>query len=77
VLVAQPKHTKTCKRARKFVNLFIQGKKNFTPQLFISINLLDMVPADNFYRKLQNELYLQFIYKATQGLLRQGRTRAH
>jgi hypothetical protein len=43
----------------------MQGKKNFTPQLFVSVNLLDMVPEDNFYRKLQTELDLQFIYKAT------------
>ena len=44
----------------------MQGKKNFTPQLFVSVNLLDMVPSDNFYRKLQTELNLHFIYKATQ-----------
>ena len=34
----------------------MQGKKNFTPQLFVSVNLLDLVPEDNFYRKLQTEL---------------------
>jgi transposase len=50
----------------KYLNLTMQGKKNFTPQLFVSVNLLDMVPADNFYRKLLAELNLQFIYKATQ-----------
>lgn len=44
----------------------MQGKKNFTPQLFVSVNLLDLVPADNFYRKLLTELDLHFIYKATQ-----------
>lgn len=44
----------------------MQGKKTFTPQLFVSVNLLDLVPADNFYRKLLTELDLQFIYKATQ-----------
>jgi transposase len=44
----------------------MQGKKTFTPQLFVSVNLLDLVPADNFYRKLLIELDLQFIYKATQ-----------
>uniref|UniRef100_UPI001FC7F819 transposase n=3 Tax=Flavobacterium psychrophilum TaxID=96345 RepID=UPI001FC7F819 len=49
-----------------FVNLSMQGKKNFTPQLFVSVNLLDMVPADNFYRRLSTELDLHFIYKATQ-----------
>ena len=44
----------------------MQGKKSFTPQLFVSVNLLDLVPADNFYRKLLTELDLHFIYKATQ-----------
>lgn len=44
----------------------MQGKKNFTPQLFVSVNLLDLVSVDNFYRKLMGELDLQFIYKATQ-----------
>lgn len=44
----------------------MQGKKNFTPQLFVSVNLLDLVPADNFYRKLLTELDFHFIYKATQ-----------
>lgn len=44
----------------------MQGKKIFTPQLFVSVNLLDLVPVDNFYRKLSTELDLHFIYKATQ-----------
>ena len=44
----------------------MQGKKSFTPQLFVSVNLLDLVPEDNFYRKLLSELNLDFIYKATQ-----------
>ena len=39
-----------------FVNLNMQGKKSFTPQLFVSVNLLDLVPEDNFYRKLLSEL---------------------
>ena len=34
----------------------MQGKKNFMPQLFVSVNLLDLVPEDNFYRKLLTEL---------------------
>src|SRR5574344_2263035 len=44
----------------------MQGKKSFTPQLFVSVNLLDLVPEDNFYRKLLTELDLHFIYKSTQ-----------
>lgn len=42
-----------------------QEKKNFQPQLFTSVNLTDLVPADNFYRKLQAELDLRFLYAAT------------
>ena len=34
----------------------MQGKKNFTPQLFVSVNLLDLIPEDSFYRKLLMEL---------------------
>ncbi|MEZ4878197.1 MAG: hypothetical protein R2805_11685 [Flavobacterium sp.] len=43
----------------------MQGKKNFTPQLFVSVNLVDVVPADNFYRRVANELDLHFLRKAT------------
>ena len=46
---------KTCIKIGYFVNLNMQGKKNFTPQLFVSVNLLDLVPEDNFYRKLLME----------------------
>ena len=44
----------------------MQGKKNFTPQLFVSVDVLDMVLVNNFYRKLHTELDLRFIYKATE-----------
>lgn len=43
----------------------MQGKKNFTPRLFVSVNLLDLVPKDNFYRRLLAELDLHFIYGST------------
>lgn len=52
VPVAQLQYTKTCNTIVYFVNLFMQGKKTFTPQLFVSVNLLELVPVDNFYRKL-------------------------
>ena len=39
---------KICIKIGYFVNLNMQGKKNFTPQLFVSVNLLDLVPKDNF-----------------------------
>ena len=35
----------------------MQGKKNFTPQLFVSVNLLDLVPEDNF---IENVIRTQF-----------------
>lgn len=42
---------------------FNQAKKTFGVRLFVSVNLFDLVPADNFYRKLLTDLDLQFIYK--------------
>ena len=56
VLVAQLKYKKICVINRYFVNLYMQGKKNFTPQLFVSVNLLDLIPEDNFYRKFLMDL---------------------
>ncbi|MGI0040946.1 MAG: IS1182 family transposase [Nitrosopumilaceae archaeon] len=56
---------KLCKKTTVFVFLVMQGKKNFTPQLFISVNLIDLVPADNFYKRVLNELDLHFLRKAT------------
>jgi hypothetical protein len=41
----------------------MQGKKSFTPQLFVS---------DNFYRKLLTELDLHFTYKATPRCAKSG-----
>ena len=32
----------------------MQGKKSFTPQLSVSVNLLDLVPEDNFLQKIVN-----------------------
>ena len=40
----------------------MQGKKNFTPNYLFSVNLLDLVPEDNFYRKCKwNSIYISFI----------------
>lgn len=36
----------------------MQGKKSFKPQLFVWVNLLDIFPEDNFYRKLLTEFDL-------------------
>lgn len=49
-----------------FVFLIMQGKKNFAPQLFVSVNLIDLVPAYNFYRRVGDALDLYFLRKATE-----------
>jgi transposase len=43
----------------------MQGKKHFSEKLFLSFQLSDRVPTDNFYRRLRDQLDLQFIYKTT------------
>lgn len=43
----------------------MQGKKQLTPKLFHSISLQTLVPENNFYRRLNSVLDLQWLYKAT------------
>ena len=43
----------------------MQGKKIITPQLFYHQSLDEMVPEDNFYRKVNENLSLDFLYKVT------------
>ena len=43
----------------------MQGKKIITPQLFYHQSLDEMVPEDNLYRKINENLSLDFLYKAT------------
>ena len=43
----------------------MQGKKHFSEKLFLSFQVSDRVPTDNFYRRLREQLDLQFIYKTT------------
>jgi hypothetical protein len=43
----------------------MQGKKIITPQLFYHQSLDEMVPEDNFYRKINENLSLDFLYKIT------------
>ena len=43
----------------------MQGKKQFTPQLFYSIGIDELVAQNNFYRRLNAVLDLHFVYKGT------------
>ncbi|WP_225554733.1 transposase [Sphingobacterium bovistauri] len=43
----------------------MQGRKNFTPQLFYQTSLESLVPKDNFYRILLGELDLHYLYAST------------
>src|SRR5215204_2863076 len=44
----------------------MQGKKQLQPKMLYAITLEQMVPADNFYRRLKNVLELNWLYKATE-----------
>ncbi len=44
----------------------MQGKKNFTPKLFVNFRLPDHIPDDNFYKVLKDKLDLRFVYKSTE-----------
>ena len=44
----------------------MHGKKDFKPKLFYSLSLDKLVPKDDFYRKINEEVNLQFLYKQTQ-----------
>ena len=43
----------------------MQGRKDFSPQLFYELSLDGLVPVDNFYRRVNQELDLHFLYKST------------
>jgi transposase len=43
----------------------MQGKKNYQEKLFTNFRLSERVPDDNFYRRLNDVLDLQWLYKAT------------
>jgi transposase len=44
----------------------MQGKKLYTPKMLYSISLQELVPKDNFYRRLLTTLDLHWLYKETQ-----------
>ena len=43
----------------------MQGKKDYQEKLFANFQLSERVPANNFYRRLSEELDLRFLYKLT------------
>ena len=43
----------------------MQGKKLYTPKLMYQVQLNDLVPKENFYRRLETELDMSFLYKET------------
>lgn len=43
----------------------MQGRKQLNEKLFVSFQLSDRVPEDNFYRKLKNTVDFQWLYKKT------------
>ena len=47
------------------VTYIMQGKKNYGEKLFLSFQLSERVPTDNFYRRLKESLDLQWLYKST------------
>lgn len=45
----------------------MQGKKQYTEKLFTSFQLSEHIPEGNFYRRLKQELDLNFLYERTKG----------
>lgn len=45
----------------------MQGRKKYQEKLFMSFQLSDHVPKDNFYHRLKDILSLDFSYKTTAG----------
>ncbi len=46
----------------------MQGKKKFTPKLFVNFRLNDQVPDTNIYKILKKHLNLDFIYAETKSV---------
>ena len=44
----------------------MQGIKAITPKMMYQVHLDDLVPRENFYRKLSSELQLHFLYNETE-----------
>jgi len=48
-----------------FVFSSMQGRKHYSEKLFTTFQLSSHVPADNFYRRLKEQLDFQWLYKST------------
>src|SRR5580692_11705480 len=44
----------------------MQGKKIYEPKMIYSVHLDGLVPKGNFYRRLSQELDMQFLYRETE-----------
>jgi transposase len=51
---------------RVFFYESMQGRKDYQEKLFVSFQLSQYVPQDNFYRRLKEVLDLHWLYKATE-----------
>ena len=47
----------------------MQGKKQLQPKMLYTVTLEQLVPADNFYRRLNKVLNLDWLYAATKNYL--------
>jgi hypothetical protein len=43
----------------------MQGRQEIQPKMYYNVSLDNLVPEDNFYRKLSQSLNLSYLYKAT------------
>ena len=43
----------------------MQGRKTFEPKIFYELSLEGLVPQDDFYRKISQEVPFSFLYKST------------
>ena len=43
----------------------MQGRKDYQEELFVSFQLSDRVPENNFYRRMKELLQLDYLYKLT------------
>jgi len=63
--------------AKKSLTYTIQGRKPFTPQLFYQTSLENLVPEDNFYRKVNQALDLHFFVQVNSAVLWPKEAREH